>query len=144
MTAPRPPAVPGSIRLHHVGIVVRDADAAMETYRRTVGLEPVAIEEFHGIARVAFLRAGDALLELIEPLTDDTPWAVALRERGEGVHHLAFEVEDLRGAVQALAAAGVRVADAKPARAPGNVLSIHLDPEATGGTVIELVQQIVT
>jgi methylmalonyl-CoA epimerase len=139
---PALPDLPGVIRLHHVGIVVRDAEAAADTYQRALGLEPVALEEFRGTARVVFLRAGGTLLELIQPLTDDTPWASALRDRGEGIHHFALEVIDLRAAVGALAASGIGALAARPQRAPGNVLSIFLDPAATGGTLIELVQEI--
>ena len=140
--APEWPEVPGVIRVHHVGIVVRDAEAAAETYARLLGLEPVALEEFRGSLQVAFLRAGDTLLELIQPLTDETPWAAALRERGEGAHHIALEVIDLRTAVAALRAAGVAFLDPAPSRAPGNTFSIYLDPAATGGTLFELVQSI--
>jgi methylmalonyl-CoA epimerase len=136
------PEIPGVIRVHHVGIVVRDAEAAAETYQRALGLDPVALEEFRGAARVVFLRAGETLLEFIQPLRADTVWASALRDRGEGTHHFALEVADLREAVRALGAAGVDMLDAHPQRAPGNTLSIFLDPAATGGTLIELVQQI--
>lgn len=144
--APGMPAleVPGIIRIHHVGIVVRDVDAAAETYQRALGLDAVALEEFRGTARIVFLRVGETLLELIQPLTDNTPWAVALRDRGEGAHHFALEVVDLRQAMRALAAGGTGFLDAHPSRAPGNTLSIFLDPASTGGTLIELVQQIQT
>ncbi len=90
---------------------------------------------------MAFLQAGDTLVELIEPLRDASPWAAALRDRGEGAHHVALEVADIRAAIAALTASGVRLLDA-PRRAAGDVLSVFLDPAATGGTLIELVQQI--
>ena len=136
------PDVPGVIRVHHVGIIVRDAEAAAERYAQILGLDPVALEEFRGTLRVAFLRAGDTLLELIQPVSDDTPWAAALRDRGEGVHHFALEVIDLRTAIAAMGAAGIGFLDPASSRAPGNTLSVFLDPAATGGTLIELVQQI--
>jgi methylmalonyl-CoA/ethylmalonyl-CoA epimerase len=136
------PDVPGVIRIHHVGIVVRDAEAAAETYAHALGLEPVALEDYREIARVAFLRAGETLLELIQPVTEGTLWSDALRDRGEGVHHLALEVIDLRTAMTALEASGVGALTSRPQRAPGDTLSIYLDPAATGGTLIELVQQI--
>ena len=141
-TTPTWPDMPGVIRIHHVGIVVRDAGAAAETYERALGLEAVAVEDFRGVARVVFLRAGPTLLELIQPLTAATPWAAALRDRGEGVHHIALEVIDLRAAIAALTASGIGVLDPRPQRAPGDTLSVFLDPAATGGTLIELVQQI--
>jgi methylmalonyl-CoA epimerase len=134
--------LPGVIRVHHVGIIVRDAEAAAETYTRLLGLEPVALEEFHGTLRVAFVRAGDALLELIQPVRDDTPWAAILRDRGEGAHHVALEVLDLRTAIASLRAGGIGVLDQAPSRAPGNTMSVFLDPATTGGTMIELVQSI--
>jgi methylmalonyl-CoA epimerase len=131
------------IRVHHVGIVVRDARAAAETYQRALGLEPLAQEDYRGTARVVFLRAGDAMLEMIEPLTEETMWAAALRERGEGVHHVALQVDDLHTAIETLTAKGTRFLQARPSRAPGNTLSIFLDPATTGGPLIELVQEIV-
>lgn len=140
-----PPAwadVPGVIRVHHVGIIVRDAEAAAETYARLLGLEPIALEEFRGTLHVAFVRAGDTLLELIQPVSPDTPWAAALRTRGEGAHHVALEVVDLRTAIAALSAVGMTFLDQSPSRAPGNTISVFLDPATTGGTLIELVQSI--
>jgi len=134
--------VPGVIRVHHVGIIVRDAEAAAETYTRLLGLEPVALEEYHGTLHVAFLRAGDVLLELIQPVRDDTPWAAVLRERGEGAHHVALEVLDLRTTIASLGSAGIGILDRAPSRAPGNTMSVFLDPATTGGTLIELVQSI--
>jgi methylmalonyl-CoA/ethylmalonyl-CoA epimerase len=131
------------VRIHHVGIVVHDAEAAAGTFQQALGLDVIALEDYRGAARVAFLRAGETLLELIQPLTNDTAWARALRERGEGAHHLALEVIDLPAAVAALTAAGTGVLDARPSRAPGNMLSVFLDPATTGGTLIELVQDII-
>lgn len=136
------PDVPGVIRVHHVGIMVRDAEAAAKTYTRILGLEPIVLEEFRGILQVVFLRAGESLLELIQPVRADTSWAAALRDRGDGAHHVALEVVDLRTAIAALTAAGIGILDPAPSRAPGNVLSVFLDPAATGGTLIELVQSI--
>jgi len=136
------PDVPGVIRIHHVGLVVRNAEAAAEDFRTALGLEAVALEEYQGTARVAFLRMGESLLELIEPVSDGSPWAGALRDRGEGAHHFALEVIDLSAAVRALTAAGTRMLDPRPRRAAGDVLSVFIDPAETGGTLIELVQQI--
>ncbi len=140
--APDFSAMLGIIRIHHVGIVVRDAEAAADTYRRGLGLDVLAVEDYRGENRVAFLRAGETLVQLIQPLRDDTPYAATLRDQGEGAHHVALEVADLRTAMTALAAAGVGVLGDRPRRDAGDVLSVFLDPAATGGTLIELVQQI--
>jgi methylmalonyl-CoA/ethylmalonyl-CoA epimerase len=130
------------IRIHHVGVVVRNAEAAAETYRTGLGLDVLAVEDDRGAARVAVLRAGDTMLHLIQPLREDTPWAAVLRDRGEGAHHVALEVADLPAAIAALTASGARVLDPRPRREAGDVLSVYMDPAATGGTLIELVQQI--
>jgi methylmalonyl-CoA epimerase len=130
------------IRIHHVGIVVRNAEAAAETYGAGLGLDVLAVEDVRGEARVAVLRAGETMLHLIQPLREDTPWAAILRDRGESAHHVALEVADLRAAIAALTASGGRFLDPRPHRDAGDVLSVYVDPAATGGTLIELVQQI--
>ncbi len=139
---PTPSAVPGVIRIHHIGVVVRHAEAAAETFRRGLGLDVLGMEEYQDIARVVFLQAGGTLIELIEPLRDGTRYADALRDRGEGAHHVALEVTDLRETLAALPAAVIGVLDPRPHREAGDVLSVFLDPATTGGTLIELVQQI--
>ncbi len=139
---PAVPNVPNVLRLHHVGVVVRDAEAAAEDYRQGLGLDVLAVEDYRGAARVAILGMGEAMLHLIQPLRDDTPWAAALRERGEGPHHVAFEVADLREAIDALTASGIGLLDPSPSREAGGLMSVFIDPAATGGTLIELGQQI--
>lgn len=135
-------AFPGVIRIHHVGVVVRNADAAAGTYLAGLGLDALAVEDFHGEARVAILRAGETMLHLIQPLREDTPWAAVLRHRGEGAHHVALEVVDLPAAIAALTVSGTRFLNPCPRRDAGDVLSVYVDPATTGGTLIELVQQI--
>jgi methylmalonyl-CoA epimerase len=130
------------IRLHHVGILVRDAEAAAETYRKGFGLDVLAVEDHQGSTRVAILSTGDSYLHLIQPLREGTLWAAALRDRGEGPHHFALEVPDLPAAIASLTASGVRLLDSHPRRDAGSVLSVFLDPSDTGGPLVELVQQI--
>lgn len=140
--APDLSSTPGVIRIHHIGIVVRSAEAAAETYRTGLGLDVLAVEDYQGMARVAILRAGETLVHLIQPLREDTPWAASLRDKGEGAHHVALEVADLRAAIAALTASGARLLDARPRRDAGDVLSVYVDPAVTGGILVELVQQI--
>lgn len=122
--------------------MVRNADAAAETYRTGLGLDVLAVEESRGEARVALLRAGETMLHLIQPLRDNTLWAAVLRDRGESAHHVAVEVADLPAAIATLTASGTGFLDPRPRRDAGDVLSVYVDPAATGGTLIELVQQI--
>jgi methylmalonyl-CoA epimerase len=139
-----PLTTPGIIRIHHIGIVVRDAALAADRYQAGFGMEVLAIEEHRNSTRVAILRAGETMLHLIQPVRDDSPWATVLRDRGEGAHHLALEVADLQSAIAALSASGVRFVEPRPKREAGDLLSIFLDAASTGGTRIELVQQIRT
>lgn len=132
--------VPDVLRIHHVGIIVRDAEAAAETYRAGLGLEVLGLEEYRGEAKVALLAAGETLLHLIQPVKEGTIWASALRDRGEGPHHVAFEVADVHRAVAELAAAGLRTLEPRPRRDAGGAWGIFLEPR--GGTLIELVQVI--
>jgi methylmalonyl-CoA/ethylmalonyl-CoA epimerase len=134
--------VPDVLRIHHIGIIVTNAEAAAETYRAGLGLEVLALEDYRGEATVALLRAGETLLHLIEPVADGTLWAAALRDRGEGPHHVAFEVVDVHGAIAELAAAGFRTLEPRPRRDPGGAYGIFLEPR--GGTLIEIVQAVRT
>ena len=129
------------LRIHHVGIIVRDAEAAAETYRKGLGLEVLGVEDYRGEATVALLAAGETLLHLIQPLRDDTIWAAALRDRGEGPHHVALEVADINGAIADVRAAGLRTLEDRPRRDPGGAFGVFLDPRG-GATLIELVQAV--
>ena len=132
--------MPEILRIHHIGIIVRDAEAAAETFCAGVGLEALGLEDYRGEAKVALLGAGDSLLHLIQPISEGTMWADALRDRGEGPHHIAFEVADLNRAIAEVAAAGLRTLEPRPRRDAGSVFGIFL--EHRGGTLIELVQVI--
>jgi len=132
--------MPEILRIHHVGIIVRDAEAAAETYRAGLGLEALGLEDYRGEAKVALLGAGESLLHLIQPVSEGTIWAAALRDHGEGPHHIAFEVADIDGAITELAAAGLRTLEPRPRRDAGSVFGIFLEPR--GATLIELVQVI--
>ncbi|MHB8733035.1 MAG: VOC family protein [bacterium] len=133
--------MPEVLRIHHVGIIVRNAEAAAETYRTGLGLDVLGVEDYRGEASVALVSAGDTLLHLIQPIADGTMWAAALRDRGEGPHHVAFEVADINGALADLAAAGVRTLEDRPRRDPGGAFGVFLDPRG-GATLIELVQVV--
>lgn len=122
----------------HISILVRNVDSAMEFYVGLLGLEVVKVEdsELHGV-RAAFLRAGDVMVELIEPLGPG-PLADLLEKRGPGFHHVCFKVPDLPRALADVAAAGVRVIDEtpKPGVEGGRISFLH--PKSTQGAMIEL------
>ena len=111
-------------KVDHISILVENVDDAMKFYVDLLGLVVVKIEdsELHGV-RAAFLRAGDIMVELIEPLGPG-PLQTLLEKRGPGFHHVAFEVPDLERALDEVAAAGIRVIDEKPKSTQGSMIEL--------------------
>lgn len=125
--------------INHVAIAVRDIGAALEMYRATfgVGTDEVADIADQGV-RAALIRIGGSQLELIQPTDETGSVARFIERRGEGVHHICFEMEDLPERLAQLAAAGVRLVDEAPREGlSGEIAFIH--PASTGGVLIELV-----
>jgi methylmalonyl-CoA epimerase len=127
-------------RVHHVAVVVRDLDAALAFYRDTLGMPlelvlPVPSDQ----VRIGFLTVGESRVELVQPTSEDTGVARFLASRGEGFHHVCFEVPDVAAALDELAAAGVELIDRAPrAGADGPVAFIH--PRSAHGVLVELVE----
>ena len=142
---------PGAgIRLHHVGIATRDANAAAALWGDLLGLRESARYEVreYGVLAV-FLqpdparggeRGAGGRIELLEPLDPEGPVARFLDRRGEGMHHVCFEVADLARAVEDLAARDVRLVDRAPRRGAGGHFVAFLHPAAAGGVLLELKQ----
>jgi methylmalonyl-CoA/ethylmalonyl-CoA epimerase len=127
-------------RVHHVAVVVSDLDAALDFYRGALGmeLEVVLPIESDGV-RIAFLPVGESKVELVEPTDPTTGVARFLESRGEGFHHVCFEVADLAAELQRLAREGVELIDQAPRKgAEGPVAFIH--PRAGHGVLVELIE----
>ncbi len=126
--------------VHHIGLLVRDARAAAERLR-ALGLDVTAWEDYGpGLLRIGFIPLEGTMLELIEPLTSEGFNADWLRERGEGIQHIALQVDDIHGAIRALKARGVALADDTPRPGAANTLIAFLKREAVGGLLVELTQ----
>jgi len=130
-------------RLDHVGIVVSSIDESLKTYRDQLGfalLEQVSIPEQK--VEAAFLQAHNSTIELIAPTDVESGTARFLQSRGEGTHHICYEVDDIAAALAALRAQGVRLVDETPRRGVhGLVAFVH--PKAAHGVMIELLQKYV-
>jgi methylmalonyl-CoA/ethylmalonyl-CoA epimerase len=125
--------------LDHVAIVVKDLEAAIRLYRDTLGLELTHVEEVkEQQVRTAIFGHGMGRVELICPTTTDSGVARFLEKRGEGLHHICVEVEDLDAALAALRAAGAPLIDqtAKPGAGGARVAFVH--PRGTHGVLTEL------
>ena len=133
-------AIGGLGKVHHVAVVVRDLDQALGFYRDTLGLPveqvlPVPQDR----VRIGFLPVGESKIELVEPTDDTTGVARFLAARGEGFHHVCFEVPDITVALDGLAAQGVELIDrVARAGADGPVAFIH--PRSAHGVLVELVE----
>jgi methylmalonyl-CoA epimerase len=127
-------------KLDHVALAVRNIEEATAVYEQ-FGLEAAetCTMEESGL-RIGFLSAGGSQLELLEPLRPDNTVARFLERRGEGLHHICFEVEDIRAALAELSARGVELIDREP-RPGAEGLTAFLHPRAGKGVLIELVQK---
>jgi len=126
--------------VHHIGVAVRSLDAALAFYR-TLGLEPESIEEVRSQGvRVAFLPAGPVRVEILESLASDGVIAKFIGRRGEGLHHLAFAVPDIRAEMQRLQDEGLELVDSEPRPGAHGRLVAFVQPRSAHGVLLELVQ----
>ena len=126
--------------IHHLGVAVEDLDAALATYKRLFGatVEQRATVEDQGV-RAASLRIGDGRVELLEPLGDDTPVGRFLAKRGPGMHHVAFEVNDLPATLTELAGAGADLIDEAPREGLFGLEVAFIHPDSVHGVLAEVV-----
>jgi methylmalonyl-CoA/ethylmalonyl-CoA epimerase len=129
-------------RLDHVGVAVADLAAARALYEQVLGLEVTHEEviEDQGVHEL-LLSAGDAFVQLVAPLSPDTPVGRFLARRGEGVHHVGYAVPDLTVALADLRAQGVEVIEPAPRIGSGGTTIAFLHPKSMGGVLVELVQE---
>lgn len=125
----------------HIGFVVRDLDEGVDFYSRTfdvTGWERIAMPERHLVAAVA--RVGETLLELMAPTSDEAAFTKFLAERGPGMHHIAYRVDDIAASLADLKARGVQLIDEHARPGMHNTLVAFLHPKSAMGVLIELVQ----
>jgi methylmalonyl-CoA/ethylmalonyl-CoA epimerase len=125
-------------RIGHLGIAVRSIAEARKLYE-ALGLVVVSIEEVpHEGVRVALLACGESHIELLEPLSDDSPIAKFLEKRGPGLHHLCLASSDVRAADARLREGGYEVLRPEPTRGAGGCWVQFVHPRSTGGVLLEL------
>jgi methylmalonyl-CoA/ethylmalonyl-CoA epimerase len=126
--------------IHHVGVAVVDLDDALATYERLFGaeVEHQATVDDQGV-RAASVRIGDGRVELLEPLGQDTPVGRFLAKRGPGMHHVAYEVADVRATLAELARAGADLIDTSPREGLFGLEVAFVHPESVHGVLSEVV-----
>ena len=128
-------------QIDHIGIAVADLDAAVERYRRTLGIEPAHREriEDQGVEEVLF-EVGSSFVQLLGALGPETPVGRFLERRGPGVHHVGYRVDDVVDALVQLRAEGVRLIDETPRMGSRGTTIAFVHPQDMGGVLVELVQ----
>jgi methylmalonyl-CoA/ethylmalonyl-CoA epimerase len=128
-------------RIYHLGYAVEDIEAASRFYRENFGAEPAEPEvvDEQGIVATMF-RVGESMIELVQPTRPDSPVGRFLERRGEGVHHVAYEVQDLDAALAELKNNGVEVIDEEPKEGAGGTRVAFVHPKSAFGVLTELVE----
>lgn len=128
-------------RIDHIGIAVESLEEALPFYTESLGLDLLGTEEVPSQkVRVAMLSVGESRIELLEPTSEDSPISGFLRKRGQGVHHIAYAVEDAARAVGELRERGVRMIDSTPREGAGGARIAFVHPRASGRVLTELCQ----
>jgi len=128
------------MKIDHVGIAVRNIDESLTFYRDILGLEFEGIEvlEDRGL-KTAFLKTGESEIELLEPISEDSTIYKFLEKKGEGIHHLALEVDDVEEKIESMSEKGANfIGEASIGAGGKKIIFIH--PKSTSGVLMELCQ----
>lgn len=131
------------MKVEHIGIAVKDLAASNKLFATLFNQEHYKIESVasEGVS-TAFFQCGETKIELLEATKEDSAIAKFIEKRGEGIHHIAFEVEDIHAEMKRLAAEGYRILNAEPKKGADNKLICFLHPKSTNGVLVELCQSI--
>ncbi|MBS1568894.1 MAG: methylmalonyl-CoA epimerase [Bacteroidetes bacterium] len=131
------------IRIEHIGIAVKDLHAAEELYAKLLGSPSYKREEVTSEGVItSFFKVGPNKVELLESTRPDGPIAKAIEKRGEGIHHIAFEVADIHAEMARLRAEGFTLLNEEPKRGADNKLVCFVHPKSANGVLVELCQEI--
>ena len=128
-------------KINHIGIAVKSLDETIPFYRDQLGMEFMGVEEvLEQKVKVAMLQIGDSKIELLEPTAEDSPVAKFLEKNGPGVHHVAYETEDIEAAIADLQAKGARMIDTVPRNGAHGTRIAFVHPKSSNGVLTELCQ----
>lgn len=131
----------GLPRIEHLGIAVRNLEEANQLFEKLFGHSPYKTEtvEREGVS-TSFFRLGDSKVELLEATREQSPIAQFIEKRGEGLHHVAFAVDDIRAEMTRLREAGFRLLHEEPVPGADGKIICFLHPKSTNGILVELCQ----
>ena len=131
------------MRLEHIGIAVEDLAQSEELFEQLLKVKPYKREKVEGEGVLtSFFRVDNTKIELLESLSPDSPIARFLARRGSGIHHIAFEVDDLEAEMKRMQDAGIRLLNESPKEGADNKRICFLHPKDCGGVLVELCQEI--
>lgn len=131
-----------TIKIDHIGLAVESIEQALGFYGDTLGLKLEGEEVVAGQrVKTAFLPTGDTEIELLESLDPEGPIGKFIEKKGEGIHHIAWEVENIDVALKELAAKGVRLIDPEPRPGAGGKRIAFIHPRDTFGVLVELCEK---
>lgn len=129
-------------KIEHIGIAVKNIEASAKVYESLLNTEIYKTEsvENEGV-KTAFMRIGQSKIELLEATSSDSPIAKFIEKRGEGTHHIAFDVDDIEVEIARLTNEGFQLIHQTPKEGADNKLIAFLHPKSTGGLLVELCQE---
>ncbi|MFD0863208.1 methylmalonyl-CoA epimerase [Sungkyunkwania multivorans] len=131
-------------KIEHIGIAVKDLNIANDVFAKLMGTPHYKVEEVESEGvRTSFFKSGPNKIELLEATRPESPIAKFIEKRGEGIHHIAFDVEDIEAEIARLKEEGFVVLNEKPKKGADNKLVAFLHPKTTNGVLIELCQESV-
>ncbi|HWO76185.1 MAG TPA: methylmalonyl-CoA epimerase [Bacillus sp. (in: firmicutes)] len=129
-------------KVDHIGIAVRSIEGVLPFYKNVMQLELIKTEEVESEGvRVAFLQAHNTKIELLEPLHKESPVAKFIEKRGEGIHHLAFLVQNIETEIQRLKFQGAQLLQEQPKRGAGGAKVVFLHPKQANGVLYEICER---
>ncbi len=129
-------------KIEHIGIAVKDLKAANNLYSKLLNTSPYKMEEVESEnVNTSFFQVGESKIELLEGTSPDSPISKFIDKRGEGVHHIAFEVDDIEEEIARLTKEGFQMIHENPKDGADNKLIAFLHPKSSNGVLIELCQE---
>lgn len=129
-------------KIEHLGIAVKDIKASNEVFSKLLGKEPYKQEEVSSENVItSFFQSGESKIELLQATSDESAIAKFIEKKGEGIHHVAFDVEDIFSEIERLTKEGFKMIHEKPKKGADNKLIAFLHPKSTNGVLIELCQE---
>ena len=132
-------------RIEHIGIAVKDLEAGNDIYTSLLGKPPYKLEELESEGVLtSFFQVGESKIELLQATTSDSAISKFIEKKGEGIHHIAFEVEDIHASMKEMAEKGFRILNEQPKIGADNKLVCFIHPKSANGVLVELCQTIKT